>query len=51
MLRIVACLVLFGFVDTFENHGRLQSAAWNYSVHQGYKFNQAIENWLRNWRP
>jgi hypothetical protein len=51
MLRILACLVLLTFFDRVENGSRLQSAMWEYSVHQGSKFNQGIQNWLRNWRP
>jgi hypothetical protein len=51
MLRILACLVLFAFVDTFENGSRIQGAVWQYSVYQAYKFNQSVENWLRNLRP
>ncbi len=50
MLRILACLALLAAIDTFENSSRVQSAAWNYSVHQGHEFNRAMEGWLRNWR-
>jgi hypothetical protein len=51
MIRILGCLALLVLVDTFENGSRVQSAAWQYSVRQGHKFSQTVEDWLRHLRP
>ena len=48
MFRILGCLVLLIFADTLGNESRLQKSLWNYSLAQGYKFNQTIESWLKS---